>query len=168
MANISGEESIVGAPSSESDKGDDSDSESVLDSLTEWLIFGHEDCLDQRPEVTDESTITETATAFEGLHWETGTEITAPPPTKKDSMPTKIKEGFLHLFSTSINSMFAVFPYGFWELMVFEINRYAQQFMTSKNTCYVLAKLWTAVTVSEILIYFAILIQSMLYPETGR
>jgi hypothetical protein len=132
--------------------------------------FGPNDRLHSVPVVSDESDAIESQTvpSFDGLHWENGTEITQPPQGKMMSTATKLRESHSHLFSTPIDSMFAMLPYTFWELMVLEINRYASQFLVEKKTTYVTGYLWQPVSVSDMLTYFGILIHSMLFPQTGR
>jgi hypothetical protein len=70
---------------------------------------------------------------IDGLHWEVGTEITEAPADKREHMATKIKDDYKHLFNTPVDAMFALLPYIFWELMCYEINQYAKQYMDAKK-----------------------------------
>jgi hypothetical protein len=82
--------------------------------------------------------------------------------------PAKIKEGYAHLFSMPIDALFALIPYSFWDLMAFKSNRYATQYLQKQNTKKVSRNHLQAMTVSDLLTYFAILFHAMLYPQTGR
>ena len=104
---------------------------------------------------------------IDGLHWEVGTEIKEALADKREHMATKIKDGYKHLFSTPVDAMFALLPYIFWQLICHEINRYAKQYMDRKKKKYINAYKWKPTSVQEILTFFGILINAMLFPQTG-
>ena len=52
--------------------------------------------------------------------------------------------------------------------MSYEINRYASQYMIAKRKKYIMGYKWQPVSVKDMLIFFGILMQYMLYPQTGR
>ncbi len=108
--------------------------------VSDWLIFGREIQPDSTAEVTevfDESlgSIDDTI-PFNGLHWENATQINQPPVNKMEHTHTNVKDGYHHLFSSPTDSMFALLPYSFWELMAYEINQYATQYMANKQKIY--------------------------------
>jgi hypothetical protein len=100
-----------------------------------WYLFGNtqrhtqpvtDDDDDVHVNVQDFATIS-------GLHWENGTELTTKPTKLMEEKPTFLKRDYEHLFTTPVDSMFAVMPLVFWEIMACEVNRYADQYL-KKNT----------------------------------
>jgi hypothetical protein len=81
--------------------------------------------------------------------------------------PSTVLKDYEHLFSSPIDSMFALIPIVFWEVMVVEINRYADDYLKKKRRKYVCGYCWTPVSVADVLNYLGMLIFSMLYPQTG-
>jgi hypothetical protein len=69
-----------------------------------------------------------------GLHWETTYEISDIPPQWKSAQGSSVKQEYKHLFQTPIDSMFALIPYMFWEIMVQEVDRYADACLKKKKT----------------------------------
>jgi hypothetical protein len=102
------------------------------------------------------------------LHWENGREIEEEPAEKMKELPSSVKPEYAHLFCEPIDAVFAILPYIFWELMASEINRYAQQFLTTRNRTKISGYQWSLVTVTEVITYFGLLIFAMLYPQMGR
>jgi hypothetical protein len=90
------------------------------------------------------------------------------PSNKMSPCSTSIKEGYLHLYTSAIDSTFSMLPYAFWELMALEMNRYAAQYMEREREKYIAGYKWELVSVKEILVFFGMLIYYMLYPQTGR
>jgi hypothetical protein len=82
--------------------------------------------------------------------------------------PSRVNPEYVHLFETPIDAIFAMLPYLFWEIMTFEINRYAEQVLHSSDTSKISGYQWKDALVGEIITYFGILIFAMLYPQTGR
>jgi hypothetical protein len=173
---ISDEDTSMGAaPVSDQN----SDSESGNDNFGEWLIFGQQEldpCIDDEildlfedkepsPDEAKDETMLE---PFDSFHWEIGTELNEGPQDKKQHMETKIKDGYKHHFITPVDAMFALMPYVFWELMCHEINWYAIQYMEAKELRYINACKRKPTSVQEILTFFGILINAMLFPTTGR
>jgi hypothetical protein len=102
------------------------------------------------------------------LHWDTSAKISRSPDIKKPTRGCSVKEQYHYLFKSPIDSFFALIPSIFWEVFCEEINRYASECLKRKSTRQISGYIWKAVTLNEILTYFAILIFSMLYPQTGR
>ena len=123
LNSASDDDSAKGAPISDSDEAEDSDEESLSEDVSDWLIFGRDfipESTGEEPEtaeVTDVSMCSNDVVSFDGLHWENVTEIKQLPSNKMEPTSTKIKDGYHHLFTSPIDSMFAVLPYSFWELM---------------------------------------------------
>lgn len=109
-----------------------------------------------------------------GLHWEFNGSITTSPSNKMAQKNTTLKEGAESQFSSPINSIMTMFPLLFWEIIVTEVNRYAEQKLVLKKATksqkrkLICGYKWQPVTLNEILTYFGILIYGMLYPQTGR
>jgi hypothetical protein len=82
--------------------------------------------------------------------------------------PSRVNPEYVHLFETPIDAIFAMLPYLVWEIMTFEINRYAEQVLHSSDTSKISGYQWKDALVGEIITYFGILIFAMLYPQTGR
>ncbi len=145
-----------------SDNTDEDSATTTPDGLIDWLVFGKDANDMQEESQLDADPI------FSGLQWELGSSINEPPDNKMDDSPATMKEEYKHLFKSPIDSVFAVLPYAFWDLMVMEINRYAGQYLENKRRKYIFGKKWMPVTVTDIITYFGMLIYFMLYPQTGR
>ncbi len=130
----------------------------------ETTIISTEGIANNENEVEDEA---EAQRSITGLHWEIGTELHDTPPDKMEYTPSAIKEEYKHVFCTPIDSLFAIMPYVFWDLMTDEINRYAEQYLKVKATMYVCGYSWKPVTVNDVVTFFGLLIFQMLYPQTG-
>jgi Transposase IS4 len=177
LGNISDEDSFGPAPDSETDSLPNCEPDSMNDTPSDeeeddmyWYLFGNTQ--QQTQPVTDDDddvdvNVQDFAT-ISGLHWENGTELTNKPTKLMEEKPTFLKRDYEHLFTTPVDSMFAVMPLVFWEIMACEVNRYADQYLKEKRKKYICGYLWKAVTINDMLTYFGILLYSMLYPQTGR
>ncbi len=107
---------------------------------------------------------------IKGLHWEFNGSIENKPHNKMLFTPTKLKPGSDRLFCTPIDSVMAIFPLPFWEVIVTEVNHYAEQKLTVKKErkCLIAGYKWRPIILKEIMTYFGILIYGMLYPQTGH
>ncbi len=174
LTRLSDDEEGKGAPSSDEscclvDEQDDSD-------VSDWDIF--EDCApifggneDDKPNIKG----TEVANSIDGLHWEFNGNIHQLSPGVMAPENTKIKSGKESLFRTPLSSMMSIFPLIFWDKIVKEVNRYAQQKIKhrvrrqdTRRPRLICGYKWVDVTRAEIMTYFGILMYSMLYPQTGR
>jgi hypothetical protein len=127
------------------------------------VMFGHEE--EPVQEVQSPTEISPTPVM---LHWENGREREGEPVEKMEEIPSSVKPEYAHLFREPIDAVFAILPYIFWELMVSEINRYAQQFLRTRNRTKISGYQWSPVTITEVITYFGLLIFAMLYPQIGR
>jgi len=162
------------APSSESDVSACNDEQDTEEGQSDevscednydimGIMFGHE----EEP-VREVQSPTDTSPIPVMLHWENGREIEEEPAEKMEELPSSVKPQYAHLFREPIDAVFFVLPYIFWELMASEINRYAQQFLTTRNRTKISGYQWSPVTVTEVITYFGLLIFAMLYPQMGR
>jgi hypothetical protein len=104
-----------------------------------------------------------------GMHWEFDGTITQEPNMKMPMKATTVKPGLETHFKCPIDAYMAVLPLELWEVVVQEVNRYAEQQLAEKKQKRRLISglKWMQVTVNDIMTYFGILIYSMLYPQTG-
>jgi hypothetical protein len=157
------DEGLMAAPGSNSDEPTDAQLEETDEMSFEWLILGRDE-LGALHNIDAE----ETPVTIDGLLWEHGTKILHKPPDKTEHAPAEIYDQYKHMFNTPIDAMFAMLPYTFWEVMAFEMNRYAGQRLESNRRNLIVGYKWTPVSVQELLVFFAILIFYMMYPQTGR
>ncbi len=153
-------DSFGGAPSSDSDSTSNSSNQSLsrekdIDTVNITRDSDNESDIDMSDDV------------ISALHWENGSQL-GQLHYKMRPSSTTLKECYRHLFSTTIDSMLALLPYIFWEMIVVEVNRYASNYCTEKNTRQILGSIWKPVNVQEILKYFGMLLYATLYPLTGR
>jgi len=153
----------------ESLDGDEDDVKSNASSLAddEWdfLLFGN----DPQVTTTEQSAEHQVLPAnISGLTWETTREVTDYPANLKPFQMSQLKTEYADLFKQPIDALFALIPYVTWEVIVVEINRYATSYLAKTKKRTVAGYKWQAVTVSEMLIFFGIMIYFMLYPQTGR
>jgi len=122
------DEGLTAAPCRDSDEPSNSQMEESDEMSFEWRIFGRDDLRltpnnnDNVDVDVDETNAEETFVTIDGLLWEHSTEILHKPPDKMEHAPAEIYDEFKHLFTTPIDTMFAVLPYTFWEVMAFEVN----------------------------------------------
>ncbi len=161
------------------DSEESSDSENSEASELNWDIFDDRnesfkfiDAMDSC-EVESNQNLGNNDTPTNGLHWAYNGTITSIPNNKMPDTSTTLKSGSNTLFSTPIKSMVTMFPLLFWEIIVAEINRYAEQKLCLKKNTSVPKKRnlingykWIPVTLNEVMCYFGILIYFMLYPQT--
>jgi hypothetical protein len=171
LSHILDGDGVMSAPSSDVDEESASDTDESDDMQSEWQIVG-QDQLGMHPtdlsQEGDNSDSTEAIPTFDGLLWEHGVEIIEEPLDMMEPTPATIPDQHKHLFATPVDAMFAVLPYTFWESMTFEVNRYAGQCLDKNPKKLIVGYKWTPVTVQEMLVFFAILILFMMYPQTGR
>ena len=174
LSTVPEEDGLMEAPKSESDQSDSSDAEKFDDKVSDWVIFGPSQAgLGHNNDVEDDSEEAAEASdplvsSLDGLLWEHGVEMLDEPRDKMNPAPARILDEYKHLFTTPIDSMFAVLPYTFWELMAYEINRYATQCLDKSTKKLIVGYKWSPVSVREVLVFFAILIYYMMFPQTGR
>jgi hypothetical protein len=101
-----------------------------------------------------------------GLHWNYNGCIASSPKDNYVTKETTVKDGYKHLFNSLIDATLAIFPITFWEIIVREINRYAEQKLNKlKGKKQLIAGYkWKPVTLSNIMTYFGLLVYAMLYP----
>lgn len=124
----------------ESDASSDKDNE-VNDSEeaigmddTEWCMFLNPDsntATERKEEVDDTGDIIKLPVS--GLHWEVNVDLHEEPANKMPQKVKTIKRGYKHLFKSLIDSMMAMMPIKLWEVIVEEVNRYAEQKKLKKN-----------------------------------
>ncbi len=172
---------IYKAPPSEA-SSDEKNIES--DSKGEWQLFDDdEDWLQnatllrhyEAENFTDDMSEPNNNTPINGLHWVFNGTISTKPSRIMNPRNTTVKQGCETMFSTPISSMMTMFPLLFWEVIVAEVNRYAEQKLSRKKEMakpqkrkLISGYKWQPVTLNEIMMYFGILIYGMLYPQTGR
>jgi hypothetical protein len=88
------------------------------------------------------------------LHWENGTSIDTEPEEKMAETSSTVKPEFQHLIGSPIDAVFAMLPYLLWEIMAFEINRYAKQVLDNRDKSdknKIAGCQWKVVSVGEVL-----------------
>jgi hypothetical protein len=97
------------------------------------------------------------------------------PPTKLMNPPPAFQEEVVqYILNTSICSkcqsipFLHLSPYIFCEIFCNKINRYARDYLQSKQRRQICGYIWKSVTINELLTYLEILVFSMLYPQTCR
>ena len=184
-ANYSDDDLAGSAPASDEDGINDteldeassgSDAENGED-IVDWITFADMEGrnydepildIDNNEALNKTQQSTESIEPRIGLHWDTSAKISSSPDIKKPTEGCSVKQQYSYLFKTPIDSFFALIPYIFWEIVCEEVNRYASEYLSRKNTRQICGYIWKAVTINEILTYFGILMFSMLYPQTGR
>ncbi len=101
---------------------------------TEWCMFLNPDsnsAAEQKDEFDDMEERTNLPVS--GLHWEVDVSIPEVPPNKMPTRTTSVKQGYEHLFKMPIDSVMAMMPVKLWEVIVEEMNRYAEQKILKKK-----------------------------------
>jgi hypothetical protein len=164
---IEHEDGCMAAPSSDTNESEHFGAD-LDETSSEWKILSREELgMPPTPE-SPELEAAEPLPAVDGLMWEHGVEITDEPGDIMEPAPATVHEQHRHLFATPIDAMFAVLPNSFWELMAFEVNCYAGQCLDHHPKKLIVGYKWTPVSVQEMLVFFAILIMHMLFPQTGH
>ncbi len=139
LANYSDDDSFGAALGSSSDRlSEDDCSWSNLsicdeeDDLLEWMLFGtreEEVLLTQELHDCDETSFIQ----LHGLHWETDGTIKPQSCKVMNYRSSEVHDDYKHLFTSLIDSMFAVIPLVFWEVMLEEVNRYANDYIRNEK-----------------------------------
>ncbi len=108
------------------------------------------------------------AEAVEGVNWKFGDN--QDPPDIIDHGSTHLKSDFqAEFFSTPVQSMMRFLPIGIWIMIVKESNRYAYQEMAKSGNDRISGKRWNKdITISELMIFFGIMVHMTLRPMPGK
>jgi hypothetical protein len=105
------------------------------DDPIEWMLFGtREEEMSPTQELPDcdENSFIQ----LQGLHWETDNTIKQRSSRVMNYKSSEVHDDYKHLFTSPIDSMFAVIPLVFWEVLSEEVNRYANDYIRSKKKRY--------------------------------
>jgi hypothetical protein len=102
------------------------------DDPLEWMLFGTREeemsPTQELPDCDENSFIW-----LQGLHWETDNTIEQRSSRVMNYKSSEVHDDYKHLFTSPIDSMFAVIPLVFWEVLLEEVNRYANGYIRSKK-----------------------------------
>jgi hypothetical protein len=105
---------------------------------------------------------------FNGLHWQRGGNLEIPQSKMNTPTGATLKDGAQKYFRTPIDSLMAMLPIMFWDKMLLEINRYADQILAPKTRKLIAGYAWKPVRFQELMTYFGLLFHSMHHPQTGQ
>lgn len=77
---------------------------------------------------------------------------------------------YIHLFQSPIDSFMQMCTLDMWDIIVTKTNHYAEQHlkMQKKKKRLIAGYKWHSVSLEDIMTYFGLLINGMLYPQTGQ
>jgi hypothetical protein len=107
-----------------------------------------------------------------GLMWKSTPidYVIEPPADKMEDRPSTLLPGAATKWVYSpISAFLAFLPIALWEKIAHETSRYARQVMTNNNTNMIASRKWVrAVSLTEIMQFFGILLKMVLYPLPGQ
>jgi hypothetical protein len=176
---ISDEEEYLEAELSEESCDDDSSNGTDLDDCEdiEWLFLDGQDSNLKKIQETNDVSDGEVEDynrdgyTINGLHWESNGSIEKESDKKMPPRDTTIKPECQNFFKTPIDSVMAIFPIVFWEIIMKESNRYAEFKLKRGNVKrpnLIAGHKWKPLTLHDVMTFFGISIYALLYPQTGH